>query len=451
MSEAIKNIRIIILSSWKRLKGEGIGAVLVRGAGGSFIVMIIGAVMAFCTNMLLARLMGVSQYGIYIYALTWINLLALVSKLGMDNSLLRFSAAYNAKNEWGLFRGILGHSIKYVFIASVLIGVTAGIIIWFLKDYMGMSQAKTFWIALLLLPLLVLTGLRSATLRALKRVVKAALPESFFRPLIIVILASFSFLFTQNDLSAIQVMLFNLIGLLVAFYIGTLWLIKHIPEQLHNAPADYRKKEWIKVSLTMFFMSAMSLVLHQTDIIMIGILLDTEQVGVYSVASRVSGLVAFGLVAVNAIAVPMIAELYSTGKHQQLQRMITLAARGIFIVTLVACVALVVIGDYVLGLFGEEFIIAYIPLLILMGGESVHALAGSVGFLMTMTGHQNQAAVIVGISALINITLNIMLIPRLGIIGAATATAVVIALRTIIMLAYVWLKLNINPTVLARL
>jgi len=451
MSNNVMSERISLPVLWKKLNGSGIGAVLAKGAGGAFVVMVLGAVMAFGSNVLLARLMGVTQYGIYIYVLTWINLLALVCKLGMTTSLLRFVAAYNANAEWGLFRGVLGHSMKYVSVASILIGLVTAALIWILHDSIGLDQARTFWLALLLLPLLALTGLRSATLRALKHVVKAALPDSFFRPLLIIVLASISFLYTRNDLSAVQVMLFNVIALLIALYIGTVWLIKVLPSELRDIPPVYSEREWLKVSLPLFLMSAMSLVLHQSDIIMVGIMLDTEHAGIYAVAVRISELVIFGLTAVNAIAVPMISELYSTGKHLELQRMITLAARGIFVFILIGCAVLLTLGEYVLGLFGEEFVTAYVPLLILLAGQSVNALAGSVGFLMTMTGHQNQAAWIIGVSALINIILNIILIPMFGIIGAAIATAGTTVLWNGLMLVYVLRNLNINPTILARL
>jgi len=450
MSNTGVNIRVLINSLWVRLQGDGIGAVLARGAGGAFAVSVLGAVMAFGTNVLLARLMGVTQYGVYIYALTWINLLALVSKLGMDTSLLRFVAAYNAKAEWGLFRGILNHSVLYVFIVSVFIGVTVALIIWFLEEHVGLNQAKTFWIALLLLPLLSLTALRGAALRALKHIVQSGLPDSFIRPLLIATLASLTYLYTQQNLQSTQVMVFNIIGALIAFYIGTLWLLKALPIQLRHIQPVYVGREWLKVSLPLFFISGMHLILHQTDIIMIGVMLDTEQAGIYAVVSRIAGLVLFGLTAINAIVVPMISELYSTGQYQKLQKMITLAARGIFIITLVVSLSLVILGKYILGLFGDEFVIGYIALLILLAGQTINALAGSVGFLMTMTGHQNKAAQILGVSALVNIMLNVILIFNFGVIGAAIATATSTALWNILMLGYVWHQLKFNPTIFAK-
>ncbi|MDH5570285.1 MAG: oligosaccharide flippase family protein [Gammaproteobacteria bacterium] len=449
MSNTGVNIRLLIPRLWKKLQGGGIGPVLARGASAAFAVSILGAVMAFGTNVLLARLMGVTQYGIYIYALTWINLLVLVSQLGMNTSLLRFIPAYNANAKWGLLRGVLTRSIQYVALASILIGVAGTLVVRIIYENIGHDQAITFWLAFFLLPILSLGGLRQAALRAFKRIVQSGLPDSLFRPLVIVVLASGVYAFSEKSLQADQVMILNIVAAMIALIIGTLWLIKALPPQLRVNKPIYTDIDWLKVSLPLFFMAGMSLILHKTDIIMIGIFLDAEHAGVYAIASRVAGLMSFGLAAANTIVAPMISELYSTGQYQKLQKMITYAARGIGVFTLIMGLCLAIMGEFLLGLFGEDFIAGYIPLVILICGQTINALAGSVGFIMIMTGHQKQAASIIGMIAMINIIGNYILIPLLGLLGAAITTAVATSLLNFIMLAYVLKRLNINPTAFA--
>jgi len=440
-----------LLTIKKRLQGKGVGAILVRGASGSFLVLMIGAIMAFGTNMLLARIMGVTQYGIYVYTLTWINILTMLCKLGMDTSSLRFIAMYNAKNEWGLLRGILSRSIQLVLLASTFIGVGASLVVWLLYEKIGSDQALTYWIAFLLLPLLGLTSLRTAALRAFKHVVQAGLPDSIFQRTTIAILAIFSYLYIQQYLQASLVMVFNVTGTLVAFVVGTIWLIRALPVEIHSAAPVYLSKEWLKVSLPLFFMSGMSMILNQTGIVLVGLIVDTENAGVYAVSVRISGLIIFGLLAANMILAPMISELYSTKKYRELQRLITLSARGIFVFTLVIGIGLAVFGKYLLGLFGEDFVAGYISLLILLSGQAVNALTGSVGLLMAMTGHQKEAAKIIGASAVLNIFLNLLFIPAMGMSGAAISTAISLAVVNLAMLYTVWCRLNINPTILARI
>ena len=445
------NVLEFFANTRERLQGHGVGAVFARGASGSFGVMALGAVMTLCTNMLLTRVMGVAQYGIYIYILTWINLLVLVCKFGMDTSLVRFVAAYNAKHDWGLFRGIVGHSYKFVMLASFFIGIIAVSVIYLIHDHIGVDRSKTFVIALLLLPVLSLTALRQAILRGLKHVVLAALPDSLIRPLLVTILTGGFYIFSTQQLAATKVMLFTLAAALAAFFIGSIWLVRVLPKKVGRTPSVYARSEWLTVSLPLFFISGMSVLLHQADIIMIGIILNTDQAGIYAVSSRIAGLVAFGLSAINAIAASIISELYSTGQHMLLQKIVTQAARGLFVFTLISSLFLSIYGKLILGFFGAEFVNGYLSLLVLLVGQSVSSLVGSVGLLMTMTGHQKQAAFIIGVGAIANIILNAVLISWLDdMIGAAIATAVTTVLLNLVMLAKVLQKLNINPTVLVR-
>ena len=85
--------------------------------------------------------------------------------------------------------------------------------------------------------------------------------------------------------------------------------------------------------------------------------------------------------------------------------------------------------------------------LVLMAGLLLNSFVGSVGYLMTMTGNQRQAAVIVGSGAVLNIVLNAMLIPRYGMTGAATATALSMVYWNLLMYLFVRVKLKINPSI----
>ena len=87
-------------------EGESIQRILVRGASGAFVVKIGGVLSAFFLQVLLARVLGVEEFGIYIYALTWMNFGSMLGRLGIETAGLRLIAAYNAREEWGLFKGV---------------------------------------------------------------------------------------------------------------------------------------------------------------------------------------------------------------------------------------------------------------------------------------------------------------------------------------------------------
>ena len=105
-------------------------------------------------------------------------------------------------------------------------------------------------------------------------------------------------------------------------------------------------------------------------------------------------------------------------------------------------------GEWVLGWFGDAFVSGYGILAVLCLGQMVISLTGPVGFLMSMTGYQRQAAWVIGATALLNIVLNALLISLMGMIGAAVATAIVISLRSIVLSVLVKKKLRISATAL---
>ena len=435
----------------KALRKESNDAVLARGAGGALALRLVSTGAAFCVHILLARLLGSGRYGFFVYTLNWTMLLALLSNLGMETALVRFVASYNARRAWGLLRGLLRFSMWIVGGAAVLTALAAGGVVLALSARMGPELAATFAIALAFLPVYALTSVRRAALRALKHVVCAAMPENLLRPAVVVILCLVFHAAFPGELRSTHVMLFNSLGMAAAFGAGTIWLLRFLPGQARTEPPEYRPREWIRVSLPLLLITGMHLLLRRLDVLMIGALRGTEQAGIYSSAARIASIAVLGLTSINAIVAPMISELHSRGEQRELQRVVALAARGLAVFTLLVGAALAGCGRFALGLFGPLFREAYGPLLILLAGFALSALSGPVGFLMTMTGQQNRAGLIIGLGVAVNIAGNALLIPRFGLAGAATATAASMVLWNVLMLVCVWRRMGINATALARI
>ncbi len=432
-----------------KLRSGGSEGTLLRGAGSLILLNPLGLLISFLVmSIILPRVMTVESYGIYNVAMAWLQVFILVALVGQDTSLVRFIPQYIVKKQWGELRGVLLHATSLSQAVSAGLIALLAAVIYYLAPQLGTEKTITYFFALPLIAVIALTTLREASLRAFKHVALSYIPDSIVRPLILGLSALILFWFSGQLVSASQLMLLSFISILSAFALGGYWLYRALPVVVYQAKAVYHTTTWIKVSLPLFFISGMNLILRRTDIVMLDLFQGETLAGLYSVASRLADLASFGLVAVNTITAPMISELYNKGEHKELQNIITLAARGIFVITVLVSLVMIVAGTFLLGLSGQDYTVAYIPLLILLAGQAVNALSGSVGFIMTMTGHQNQAAVIIASGALLNILLNIILIPAYGMNGAAIATAVTTALWNIAMLIYVLVKLKLNPTVI---
>lgn len=430
----------------RKLNDGTVGAVVARGSIISFIIKILGTGTAFALQILLARILGITQYGIYVYVLTWINILALLSTLGFENTLVRFIAIYKAERLWPLMRGLMRTATRTVLLTAFISACILALLNWPLQDDPHYVNSATFIVAALLLPFLGLAAIGQAALRGIKDIIRSQVPIQVIYPSVI-IAGTFLWLAIYKKIDAHLAMSINVFAAFITTSLIFWWLYKKLPIETRNIAPETNYKQWFQMALPMLLLSGMNVILSQTDIIMIGILSGPDAAGIYGAASRVSSLAAFGLTAVSAILAPVIAELFSTGKRESLQKILTQSARGIFIFTAIISGALLMSGSWILNLFGNGFTEGYTPLAILLSGQLVNAIAGPVGFVMTMTGHHQQAAWIIGISAASNILLNIILIPLYGIAGAAIATAITMIAWNIAMLIYVRFQLRLDTTI----
>jgi O-antigen/teichoic acid export membrane protein len=174
---------------------------------------------------------------------------------------------------------------------------------------------------------------------------------------------------------------------------------------------------------------------------------DSQQLAYYVAAHRLANVMSLALLGISGFASPLISQHFALAEFTKLQALAHLAARGAFAGALVTALILIVFGYDLLGLFGAGFATAYVPLLILLGGEIIAAAAGPVGFFLTMTDHQRSATRIEAVTSAIAIALALVLVPRYGILGAALVVSSGSALRNIFMFVAVWRQLGLRSTI----
>ena len=435
----------------QKITGGNTEAVLTRKVGAAFFINIIGMGVAFGLQILLARVLGVENFGQYIYAFTWINLFVLLGKLGLDTAALRFLPEYQAGAKWGLLRGYMRRGNQIAAGASVGIGVLVFLIIYMIRHQIEPGLVPVFFIACLLLPFSVILILQGAYLQAFKHIALSQAPQVILRPVLLAgSLVLYVYLLDQ-EATATATMLLNLATTILTMIVMGVLIRKTLPHQALSATHEYQTRMWGTVAFPMLLITSFNLLLNQTDIIMVGAYLNTRDAGVYSAASRVSQLISFAIILVNSITAPMIAQYYSQGKTQQLQRMLTYVAWGSLLFSAPICLGIVIGSKPLMGLFGTGFVSGWTALIILALARLIIALTGSVGYLMSMSGHQKQAAYILGASAITNIILNAILIPGFGLNGAAVATLLTTALWSISMVIYSHKLIGINATVFMRI
>jgi O-antigen/teichoic acid export membrane protein len=417
------------------------GAKFIRDASGNFILKSLSIFLALCTNILLARHLGPEEYGVYIYTLAIIGLIAVFLVLGFPDYLVRELPKYKLEKNWPKLKGLLKKSNQIVFILSTIIVICLFLI--FITVFMDSKIFKAFMIALPLLLLNPINDLRQASLRGLSHVVTSQLPELALRPatFLIFLLCFAIFNVSYGADTAVGIYLFCTV---LAFASGFFMLRKALPYNDGRVEPNYETEKWLKGSLPFFFLGSLGLINNQTDIIMIGILRSASEVGVYKVAVQGAQLVIFMLLAVNMTIAPKISELHEKAQTQKLERLIKQSARVVLAFALPLGFVFILWGQVLISIvFGAEYITGSYPLSVLCLSQMINAGMGSVGLILNMTGNEKDTLKGHIIAALVNIILNLVLIPYFGINGAAWATAVSMICWNLILGLLVFKRLGI--------
>lgn len=422
---------------------------IVQKASISLAITVIGTGLGILMRLILARAVDTQAFGDFMYVMSWVNILVVVCLWGLEASSLRFVPGYHALSEFDKLNSFFVYGLRRTTITALVIGGILIAVTALLQHQMSRDLMFTFWIASLLIPINTIISLARSMLLAFKHIVVAQLPWAILRPLFfLLVIAAIALLGNQsNAVEAFTIYTLLSTGIL-AFYLYALFSKTSVSVRSSSVYPE-EKALWDESAKQLLSQSVLRLFNSQTDVILIGFFLGTAEVGIYTAAVTVVLLLDFSLNAVNTVVAPIFSGLYSQGKIGELQQVVQLTARGVTTYAIVASILIFIGGKTLLGLFGPEFIAAYEALLILMAGRFVNSFAGSVGFLMTTSGHEHIATRILTLSAVTSIVLNFLLIPALGIVGAALANSIAMITWNVLMYINVKRRLGIDPTILS--
>ncbi len=388
------------------------------GVGG---INLADRVLAVVLGVVLARWLGVEQYGIYALVMAMVSLLLLLVRAGVPNLVMREVSASRAHNPTAIASKLIRRAETVVFFWGILVMLAADLVVMVIVQSPETRQA--FFIGLLLLPLLALQDIRAYSLRALGWVRTAqALVVLVPTILVLAITSGVALLFPGLAPGALAARLGGVV--VAAFFL--LVVARRVFGRFEPVSNSFETSYRVMVRGAFPFMliSAAAVIMARTDVVMLGVLAGTRDVGLYNAALQGALLVSLILNTSNTIVAPEFARLYAAGNREALQRYAVFTARSVALVALPVMAGLVVFGGSLLGLlFGTEFQEGATALSILAVGYYTSLLFGAPGFLLNMTGHEKVAFRVVLTSTVLNIILNALLIPIFGMIGAALATS----------------------------
>ena len=394
---------------------------LAKDAVVALIIKFAGLILMYVVQIFLARWMGKTEYGIYEYVIAWTLLLAIPAGLGLPRTTLRLISEYRVKQDWSSLRGILRGSWLLTLLSACLVCLIAGVVIWSLNYFRHFIYAIPLLVGLGLIVLQALVKLQLETARAMNDVALAYAPSLIIWP-VFVLSGGFILLERNHSLTSLPMIGVATSMLLIVCLFQLFLLRQTVDNQVEPATPSYAYRQWISISLVLLLQRAFITILDETDIIMVGSLTGPAAAGIYNVAANTALWITFILGTINMVAAPAFATLYIQKDIQGLQKVVSQVGIWIFWPSVTIACVLLIFTQPILSIFGRNFIVASISLKILVLGRLIDSFCGSVGALMMMTGHQNEALPVFGYSALMNLVLNAIAIPKFGIMGAAMTT-----------------------------
>lgn len=184
--------------------------------------------------------------------------------------------------------------------------------------------------------------------------------------------------------------------------------------------------------------NSIGLIETQIDSLLIGRFMDETDVGYYAIAVIIIQGITLLPSAVQAVTTPAMATYYGKKEYSNIKELVKNTMSKIFAIEFIFLIFLTIFGKYIIvTLFSEEFSPAYIPMIILSIGYLIYSPWMSVGAIFTCIGKVNLSFKLNGLSAVLNTTLNLLLIPKFGIIGAASATTFSLIISVMVNLYFV--------------
>ena len=395
---------------------------LLRGSGLSFFLRSGGLAAGYLLTLIIAHLFGAKGLGDYVLAITVLRLFTLLAKLGLDTTSIRFIASFASKNKW---TSIFNFRRKIVFVL-LFSSLTFSALMYFLAHPIAdLINAKVEYIklnAFFVLPMSFFM-LHYQSLRGLKRIAEFSffyrMSQALFTVISIVVIYQF---FQDEEVPVYAYLVSLLLVSFLSFLTFKYWL-NNKSSGIESAELEVLKySQILKISIPLMFAQSVQFIMAWTDKLMLGSMTTIEDVGIYHTAFKLSMFAAVALMSVNSIASPKFAEMFAKNDMEGLEKVVHQSTKMIFWSSVPFVVVFFIFPHFLLGLFGEEFKIGVTAFIFLSCGRLISSLSGSVGNILQMTGNQNIYASILLIGALLNIVLNLILIPLYGINGAALAS-----------------------------
>jgi len=437
----ITAMRNVVKAPSTSLKSGLIGSATMQG---------LGMLLLFGLHVVLARTLGQLAYGEYAYFIGWINIAVMFAKLGTDRALVRYISAAAARDNWDEVHSLTRHTLRLVLWSTTISTLIGTVLFLLVGNRRGEYSLATAAWSIPAMVTLAICFWQKGSLVGLRLVGHAKVPTEILKPgsIIVIILLLVAL---GRPVSATTAMIATVVATVAAIALGSWLWNRALDGKISEPNAEQGGMPDFAALFPFVMISVAHTIERYTDTLMVGAISGPEAVAIYSVAARITGIVALGMQISSPALQPYISRMHTRGEMHTMSDNVARITLGVFGVTLLVSLPLLTAGNLILSLFGDGFPEALPALVILTVAQIINTFCGPTGVWLSMTGHQKLASNGLWVGAGINVILNAIMVPAWGATGAAIATAISIVVWNLMLIYYVKRELNVDPTVYGAL
>jgi O-antigen/teichoic acid export membrane protein len=414
-----------------------------RMAGNAFAIRVTGAAVIFLSQILLARWMGGVEFGIYVYAWTWLQMVGDIIHLGLPLTASRAIPEYTQRNDMDGLRGFLVGSRWIVFAAATTVAAIGAFIVHSVEQSLDTGTIMPLYLACVALPLYPMSSMLDGLARPYNAVNIALLPPFVLRPLMLIAAmggmhmagiaadataAMAAFAFATWTTTLVQLVLFN----------------RCLAKQVPAGPTRYDFSAWLTTASPIFAVWAFYMLLTYTDVLVLRHFRPPEEVAHYYAAAKILALVTFVHFSVSAAVAHRFSAHHVAGDGKALAALAASTVRWTFWPSLAAIALILAFGKPILWLFGPGFQDGYPLMFILAIALLARAAVGPAERVLNMLGEQRRCALIYAAMFAVNLAGCIAVAGPYGSVGVAVVIAATCVLESALLFAAAKRRLGLH-------
>jgi O-antigen/teichoic acid export membrane protein len=367
---------------------------------------------------IITKALGASDYGVYTTLLITVALLASISLFGLTSSLIRFLPSKKDRTE---VSEVFSSISSFVLLASIIIAALVSLSSDFLADtvFGEPSSSNIIRIGIFLLPLTVMLDVIYSFFAMRRRMLEFSLVKlaDAFIPVVLTII------FILNGFGLLFVIYASMITQLALILITLPRIIKELGVSL---PTISRLMPYLKFGVPLVVVGLSANILNLGNRYVVGALMDSAAVGIFSVAYNLGGLVIVLLFPITSVLLSPLSKAYDEGELKQVRTYLGYSTKYFLMLAIPAVAGLSIVASPVIhSLTTSEFLVGSVGVTAVIAISNLaYGLYVINSQILLLTKKTKLNAILLLFFAIANIALNVILVPSFGIFGSAISTLI---------------------------